>query len=52
MSTKENKAVAHRWSEKLWGRGELLVAADDRGDAYIRGLSDVLWVGKKGRVRK
>src|SRR3712207_9580990 len=23
MSTEENKAVARRWSEKLWGEGEL-----------------------------
>src|SRR5687767_7219297 len=26
MSTEENKAVARRWSEKLWGEGELAVA--------------------------
>ena len=52
MSTEENKAVARRWSEKLWDRGELSVAAADRGDASIPGLSDVLWVGTKGRVRE
>jgi steroid delta-isomerase-like uncharacterized protein len=36
MSTEENKAVARRWSEKLWGQGELAVADEIVAPDYVR----------------
>jgi predicted SnoaL-like aldol condensation-catalyzing enzyme len=36
MSTEENKTVARRWSEKLWGRGELAVADEIVVPDYVR----------------
>jgi steroid delta-isomerase-like uncharacterized protein len=34
--TEENKAVARRWSEKLWGQGELAVADEIVAPDYVR----------------
>ncbi len=36
MSTEENKAVARRWSEKLWGQGELALADEIVAPDYVR----------------
>ena len=36
MSTEENKAVARRWSEELWGQGVLAVADEIVAPDYVR----------------
>jgi steroid delta-isomerase-like uncharacterized protein len=36
MPTEENKAVARRWSEELWGRGNLSVADEIIARDYVR----------------
>jgi steroid delta-isomerase-like uncharacterized protein len=36
MSVEENKAIARRWSEGLWGRGNLAVADEIVAPDYVR----------------
>lgn len=36
MTTEENKAIARRWSEDLWGRGNLAVADEIIASEYVR----------------
>jgi predicted ester cyclase len=36
MSTEENKATARRWSEELWGQGNLAVADEIVAPDYVR----------------
>jgi steroid delta-isomerase-like uncharacterized protein len=36
MSTERNKAIARRWSEELWSRGELPVADEIVSPDYVR----------------
>jgi steroid delta-isomerase-like uncharacterized protein len=36
MTTEENKAIARRWSEDLWGRGNLAVADEIISSEYVR----------------
>src|SRR6516165_8224211 len=36
MSIEQNKATARRWSEELWGRGNLAVADEIIASDYIR----------------
>jgi len=36
MSTEENKATARRWSEELWGQGNLAVADEIVAPEYVR----------------
>lgn len=36
MSTEQNKAVAQRWSEELWGQGKLAVADEIIAKDYVR----------------
>src|SRR5262245_9853583 len=36
MSIEQNKAVARRWSEELWGRGNLAVADEIIAADYVR----------------
>jgi len=36
MTIEQNKAMARRWSEELWGKGELAVADDIIAPEYVR----------------
>ncbi len=36
MSSEENKAIARRWSEELWSKGELAVADEIVAPNYVR----------------
>jgi steroid delta-isomerase-like uncharacterized protein len=36
MSTEENRAIARRWSEELWGQGDLAVADEIVAPDYVR----------------
>ena len=36
MSTEHNKAIARRWSEELWGKGDLSVADEIVAVDYVR----------------
>src|SRR5215472_6561519 len=36
MSSEENKAIARRWSEDLWSKGELAVADEIVAPTYVR----------------
>jgi steroid delta-isomerase-like uncharacterized protein len=36
MSSQENKAIARRWSEDLWSKGELAVADEIVAPTYVR----------------
>jgi steroid delta-isomerase-like uncharacterized protein len=36
MSTEENKAIARRWSEELWSKGDLAVADEIVAANYVR----------------
>ncbi len=36
MSSEENKAIARRWSEELWSKGELAVADEIVAANYVR----------------
>ncbi len=36
MSTEENKAIARRWSEELWSKGDLAVADEIVASNYVR----------------
>ena len=36
MNIEHNKAVAHRWSEELWGKGNLAVADEIIAPDYVR----------------
>ena len=36
MTTEQNKATVRRWSEELWGRGNLAVADEIIAPGYIR----------------
>jgi steroid delta-isomerase-like uncharacterized protein len=36
MSTEENKAIARRWNEELWGKGDLTVADEIVAPDYVR----------------
>ncbi len=36
MSIEQNKAIARRWSEELWGKGDLAVADEIVAAEYIR----------------
>jgi hypothetical protein len=36
MSTEEHKAIARRWSEELWSKGELAVADEIVAPTYVR----------------
>jgi steroid delta-isomerase-like uncharacterized protein len=36
MTTEENKAIARRWSEDLWSRGNLAVADEIIASEYVR----------------
>src|SRR5262245_10620379 len=36
MSMEQNKAMARRWSEELWGQGKLAVADEIIGPEYVR----------------
>jgi len=54
MTIEQNKAMARRWSEELWGKGNLAVADEiiapeyvrhDPGDPFpARGPEDVKWI--------
>jgi len=36
MSSEENKAIARRWSEELWSKGELAIADEIVAPNYVR----------------
>ena len=36
MAVEQNKAAARRWSEELWGRGNLAVADEIIAPDYVR----------------
>lgn len=36
MTTEENRATARRWSEELWGKGNLAVADEIIAENYVR----------------
>src|SRR5262245_49957069 len=36
MTVEQNKAMARRWSEELWGKGDLAVADDIIAPEYVR----------------
>jgi hypothetical protein len=36
MSNEENKAIARRWSEELWSKGDLAIADEIVAPNYVR----------------